>query len=403
MKLQTGRSDGLTSGSNYSSDGGFGFTSYNPNAFVNASANAYRADFSLGLGDFAIEDKTALTYYTQHLDAGYSAPGFDSLTATDYPYGRHFQLWSAPAGACRRQGGQEGAGPGLGPRPRTDVAYKISKRLEREHRSAARRPRGQLCGRARDTAAGRANRCGGPARGMTPGFMAARTPSPGRRLEERRPGRRTCRCRRVVCSVTKAFHQAARRFEAGLGPGGKLGANYLVSDHTTLCLNYSLDNERADGGVFSARDAGFEDEQRLSDSSTVYVEERYQDIDSATGLTHATGVTLTLTIALDIGANAEVGTLVDSQTVPRRSARRPASCRLRPRQDPGFEAESSIGTMRYSIPDTTFSNLKTWLRPGTISRDFGSHRTGGWSASSTTRRATKLHRDSSTTAATPRR
>src|SRR2546429_4341423 len=54
--------------------------------------------------------------------------------------------------------------------------------------------------------------------------------------------------------------------------------------------------------------------QRLSDSSNVYVEERYQDIDSASGLTHATGVTLAPDDRWNIGANAEVGTLVDSQT-----------------------------------------------------------------------------------------
>src|SRR5258708_21382985 len=89
VKLQTGKSDGLVSGSSYSADGGYGFTSYNPNAFANASANAYRADLSLGLGDFLSGNKGRLTYYTQHLDAGYSAPGFDSLTATDY-YGGTF-------------------------------------------------------------------------------------------------------------------------------------------------------------------------------------------------------------------------------------------------------------------------------------------------------------------------
>ena len=52
VKLQTGKSDGLDSLSFYSNDGGYGFTNYNPNTFANASAEAYRADVSLGLGDF---------------------------------------------------------------------------------------------------------------------------------------------------------------------------------------------------------------------------------------------------------------------------------------------------------------------------------------------------------------
>ncbi len=38
------------------------------------------------------------------------------------------------------------------------------------------------------------------------------------------------------------------------------------------------------------------------------------DIDSTTGLTHATGVTLRPDDRWNFGANAEVGTLVDSQT-----------------------------------------------------------------------------------------
>src|SRR5262249_41848819 len=107
----------------------------------------------------------------------------------------------------------------------------------------------------------------------------------------------------------------AEASEGHLGPGGKLGANYLVSNHTTLYLNYSLENERGDTGIFQRQGtlvSGMK--ERLSDSSTVYVEERYQDIDSGSGLTHATGVTLTLDDRWNFGANAQVGKLVDSRT-----------------------------------------------------------------------------------------
>src|SRR5258708_26590250 len=127
VKLQTGKSDGLVSGSFYSNDGGYGFTNYNPNAFANASANAYRADVSLGLGDFLSGNKGRLTYYSQHLDAGYSAPGFDSLTATDY-YGGTFKLpigdrWSLNAKADRKAQDQALTTTA----EELDVAYKINK------------------------------------------------------------------------------------------------------------------------------------------------------------------------------------------------------------------------------------------------------------------------------------
>ncbi len=54
--------------------------------------------------------------------------------------------------------------------------------------------------------------------------------------------------------------------------------------------------------------------RRLSDSSSVYVEERYQDTDLMSGLTHATGVTLTAHDRWNFGANMEIGTLKDSLT-----------------------------------------------------------------------------------------
>jgi hypothetical protein len=54
--------------------------------------------------------------------------------------------------------------------------------------------------------------------------------------------------------------------------------------------------------------------QRLSDSSSVYVEERYHDAGSQNGLTHAAGVNLVEKERWNFGASAEVGTLVDSQT-----------------------------------------------------------------------------------------
>src|SRR5258708_11447784 len=140
VKLQTGKSDGLVSGSFYSNDGGYGFTNYNPNAFANASANAYRADLSLGLSDFLSGNKGRLTYYSQHLDAGYSAPGFDSLTATDY-YGGAFKLpigrpWSPNAQAGRKA--QEQAPTTTPPGPR--VAHQKKKKLSRRNRPPPGRP-----------------------------------------------------------------------------------------------------------------------------------------------------------------------------------------------------------------------------------------------------------------------
>ena len=53
---------------------------------------------------------------------------------------------------------------------------------------------------------------------------------------------------------------------------------------------------------------------RLSDSTSVQVERRQQRTDEVSGLTHTTGITLSPTDRWNIGANVDVGTLVNRQT-----------------------------------------------------------------------------------------
>src|SRR5688572_12602436 len=91
MKLQGGRTEGLVSHSQYSYDGGFGFTGTDPNAFNDAEASGYRADLSLGIGDVFKQGKGRVTLYTQTQDAGYSAPGVATLSDRTY-YGGTLDL-----------------------------------------------------------------------------------------------------------------------------------------------------------------------------------------------------------------------------------------------------------------------------------------------------------------------
>jgi flagellar motor protein MotB len=363
VKLQTGRSDGLDSSSFYSTDGGFAFTNYATNTFTNASAEAYRADVSLGLGDFLTGNKGHLTYYAQHLDAGYSAPGFDTLTATEY-YGGTLKLplgdsWSVNAKADRKAQDQ-----GLTTQAEElDVAYKINKnwsvstgvRHDDRQDNSLLVPATQQQGERSDVVAQLGYDSLSTWRAYT--FAQDTVSKSGDRDENSRVG--------VGGSyrISNALQLQAEASEGSLGPGGKLGTNYVVSDHTTLYLNYSLENEVADTGLFQRQGtlvSGMK--ERLSDSSTVYVEERYQDIDSASGLTHATGVTLTPNSHWNFGVNAEMGTLVDSQT-DAETKRKAAGFRVGYSQD---KIQASTG-VEYRDDDmqqpttTTYTNLKTWL------------------------------------------
>src|SRR3989475_6748427 len=83
FKVQGGRSEDPVSSSLRSEDGGFGFTGADPASFTDAEANAYRADASIGFGDFFKGAKGRLTLYSQNREAGYSAPSQSTLKTTE--------------------------------------------------------------------------------------------------------------------------------------------------------------------------------------------------------------------------------------------------------------------------------------------------------------------------------
>ncbi|HEX3082077.1 MAG TPA: flagellar motor protein MotB, partial [Candidatus Saccharimonadia bacterium] len=106
--------------------------------------------------------------------------------------------------------------------------------------------------------------------------------------------------------------------DGDLGPGGKIGTTFLYSERTSLYLNYSLEIERTDNdqlvhsGSWGNLVSGVK--TRLSDSSSVYAEERYQTGASQSGFTHATGINLVTKERWNFGGSAEFGNLFDSQT-----------------------------------------------------------------------------------------
>jgi len=100
---------------------------------------------------------------------------------------------------------------------------------------------------------------------------------------------------------------------------------------------------------------------RLSDSTSVYLEERYQNSDWASGLTHATGISLAPTERLNLGASTDIGTLRDTLTGAETN-RRAAGFRI----GYGFDAVQLSSGIEYRSdeieqPDLSFSTRETWL------------------------------------------
>jgi len=100
-----------------------------------------------------------------------------------------------------------------------------------------------------------------------------------------------------------------------LGPGGKVGTSFLYRG-TTLYLNYSLENERTDNGscFAAARDLVTGAKTRLSDTVHVYVEERFQNGASLSGLTHTLESTSRRKERWNFGGRGTFGKLRDSKT-----------------------------------------------------------------------------------------
>src|SRR5206468_2578569 len=84
LKVQAGRSEGLVSSTMQSNDGGFGFQTPGDLSTTDSKAGAYRADLSIGLGDFFKGRDGVVTFYKQNMDAGYSAPGQMTLKDTEH-------------------------------------------------------------------------------------------------------------------------------------------------------------------------------------------------------------------------------------------------------------------------------------------------------------------------------
>ena len=153
--------------------------------------------------------------------------------------------------------------------------------------------------------------------------------------------------------------------DGDLGPGGKIGTRYMPSERTSVYMNYALENERTDNGLLPTMGAGGSIiagvKTRLTDSTSVYLEERYSNTSFVSGLTHSTGVNLAPTEHLNLGVTTDIGTLRDVRTGAE-TKRHAAGVSM----GYGFRALQFSTGVEYRSDDAeqqdlTFTNRKTWL------------------------------------------
>ncbi|HEV2521811.1 MAG TPA: OmpA family protein, partial [Candidatus Acidoferrales bacterium] len=364
FKLQAGRSTGLLSPSLQSEDGGFGFQGPNDQSFTGAKAGAYRADLSVGLGDFFKGNDGRFTFYKQHLDAGYSSPGEATIKDTEQ-YGGTLRLPVTSTLSFTAKGDQTIENQGLETRAvELDAAYKLSGKwtvstgvrndLREDHSPVV--PLTQIQGERTDVVM--QVKFSPSDFWSAYGFGQRTVAASGGREDNDRIG--------VGGSIrlTKRFRIDGEASDGNLGPGGKVGTSFLYSERTSVYLNYSLENERTDNGLLlrgSQGDLVSGVKTRLSDTSSVYVEEHYQMGGPLGGLTHTTGINLTTKEHWNFGGNAEIGKLHDSETGAETD-----------RKAAGINMGYGVAKMQFSSaieyrrdnaeqPDLTHNEMTTWL------------------------------------------
>jgi flagellar motor protein MotB len=315
VKVQQARSEGLVSLPVRSNDGGFEFNSVDASSFVNAKAEASRADMSFRLRDFIGVADTRLTLYVQDVEAGYSAPGMTALTDTknyggtlSVPWGDNFSFGAKLDKRTQEFGVDMQAleynfGYQVSDRWDVSVGFRQDERTD----NSILVPLTQEQGERSDAVV----QVGydSNADWNVYGFMQDTLSVSGSRSENSRAGFGG------TYQVTEKLQVDAEISNGDLGTGGRLGSNYLYSDRTSLYLGYTLENERNDYGMRNAQGsegnlvAGLK--TRFADSASVFLEERYQHGDTSTGLTHSAGINFAPNEKWTLGFNTDIGTLQD--------------------------------------------------------------------------------------------
>ncbi len=315
LKIEAAQTEGAGSNSLNSNDGGFNFNKLDSGLNSNSKAGAYRVDSNLRLTDMVEGLRGNASFYVQDREAGYSAPG--QLTAKDIQqFGGALNMpISQSIGlnvkadvkdqqlSLKTQNIDVDVNYRLNPNWSFSSGVRLDTREDNSASIAATQKQGNRTDIAIDATYNSLSNW------TTYGFVQGTANVTGNRIENNRLGSG------ATMRLTERFNVEGELSTGDTGTGVRLGTSYLVSDRTNVYMSYALDNERTDNGVRARKGnmaTGFR--SRYTDTTSVYLEERYTHGDVPTGLTHAMGVDIAPNERWNYGASAEAGTLEDKQT-----------------------------------------------------------------------------------------
>ncbi len=362
LKAEIASSKGDGTGALNSNDGGFNFNQLDQDLDPNTKADAYRIEASTRLEDLVDNSRGTASVYTQNREAGFSAPGQLTANETEQFGGKLNMALSEDMNLNVKADSRDQENSLNTSAVDADVEYLLDEnwrlstggRLDTREDNSAVIAATQKTGNRFDVAFEAA--FDSKEDWTAYGFTQVTANTTGNREENNRVGGGGS------IRATENLKLDGELSFGQTGTGAKLGTDYLVSDRSSVYLNYALENERTDNGVSSRRgnmNTGVR--SRYSDSVSVYAEERYAHGDVPTGLTHALGVDLAPNDRWTYGASLEAGSLTDDNTGADTERRA-----LGLKTSYTYEAVQYSGALEYRTDDTDntiggTNNRKTWL------------------------------------------
>jgi len=369
VKFQQSHSRGSVSSSALSIDGGYQFAESSVNPDSELKAGAWRGDASIQMSDVFDGFKGRLTLYNQELDAGYNAPGIQAQNDTvqrgyklDMPVPGLTQMnMHVKADNKTQKDGLENKASEIGADYRFNLNWSLASgiRVDSRRDNSTIVPETQQEGERTDLSV-RVD-YDSKDKWSSYGFTQSTVKIRGNRDNNDRIGLGG------AYRLTDRFKLDGELSGGDLGTAYKIGGEYKLSTASDIYSHYVLENERSDNGIKARKGSmvsGYK--HRYSDTTSMYMEEKYTHGDLPSGITHAMGVKLNVSDKLNMGASIDVGKLKDNNTAAEIERKALAG-------NVGYKFEnftlSSALELRLDRTQVSLTNMttrKTWLSKNTF-------------------------------------